>query len=108
MFTQSGLCCQVEEEVRVEGIVTQSQSQPPPPPSDAAMSWVRSNIQPVVLRDGGLDDGDTASPAAPLFVIGRPSSSQDIRENSDSDEDVRILPSSSRSSKDSKDVIEID
>ena len=101
-----------EDEVEVESVVTQTQPQPqpPPPPSDAAMSLVRSSLLSAARHgdvDGGdVDDGDVD---APLFVIGRPNSGPPtIRPDSESDEDVRILPSSSRSSKDSKDVIEID
>lgn len=100
-----------EDEVRVESIVTQSQPHPPPPPSDAAMSWLRSNIQPagVSPRGVGVGERESQSVAAPLFVIGKPRSSQATRANSDSDEDVRILPSSSRARKDSQEnVIEID
>ena len=94
-----------EDEVEVESVVTQTQPQPPPPPSDAAMSLVRSSLLSAA-RHGDVDGGDVD---APLFVIGRPNSGPPtIRPDSESDEDVRILPSSSRSSKDSKDVIEID
>lgn len=97
-----------DDEVEVERIVTQPQPQPPPPPSDAAMSLARSSILSAARQEDGDGDGD-ADVVPPLFVIGRPSpTSHATRGNSDSDEDVRILPSSSRSSKDSKDVIEID
>ena len=93
-----------DDEVEVQRIVTPPQPQPPPPPSDEAMSLVRSSMLSAASQGG---DGE---PAPPLFVIGRASSSSShaIRASSDSDEDVRILPSSSRSMKDSKDVIEID
>ena len=74
----------------------ESRPRPPPPPSDAAMKRERDRLR------------DESEVSAPLFVIGGPRTPVS-RRRSESDDDVRILPSSSREREDSgDDVVEID